>query len=82
MSKGRRPTIDGIGRRLLRQRDVQEFFATLECELLDRTSFRDHDEARTAIFDFIEGWYNTRRRHSSIGYNSPVQFERNQVRVA
>jgi len=60
----------------------ESFFATLECELIDLTRFRNHDEARTEIFDFIEGWYNTRRRHSSIGYNSPVQFERNQVRVA
>jgi putative transposase len=59
----------------------ESFFATLECELIDRFTFRTHDEARIAIIDFIEGFYNTRRRHSSIGYCSPVQFERRQAVV-
>ena len=54
----------------------ESFFATLECELIDRSTFRTHDAARAAIVDFIEGFYNTRRRHSSIGYCSPVQFEK------
>jgi len=54
----------------------ESFFATLECELIDRQSFRSHAEARMAIFDFIEGWYNPRRRHSGIGYRSPLEFER------
>jgi putative transposase len=53
----------------------ESFFATLECELLDRSTFRTRAEARTAIFGFIEGFYNRRRRHSSIGYVSPVVFE-------
>ncbi len=53
----------------------ESFFATLECELLNRTRFADHAEAELAVFDFIEGFYNTRRRHSSIGYLSPVSFE-------
>ena len=61
---------------------AESFFATLECELLDRTRFRDHDEARLALFDFIEGWYNPHRLHSSIDYNSPAHFERIQGRVA
>lgn len=60
----------------------ESFFATLECELLDRTRFTTHDEARTAIFDFIEGWYNTHRLHSAIDYTSPAQFEREHGRVA
>ena len=51
-------------------------FATLECELLDRTTLSTHAEARAALFEFIEGWYNTRRRHSSLGYQSPLEFER------
>ena len=55
---------------------AESFFATLECELLDRTRFPDPEVAWREIFDFIEGWYNTRRRHSSIGYQSPVGFER------
>jgi putative transposase len=54
----------------------ESFFATLECELLARTALPDPATARAALFDFIEGWYNTRRRHSSIGYVSPAAFER------
>jgi len=58
------------------------FFATLECELIDRSTFRNHDEARDAIFDFIEGLYNSHRRHSAPATHSPVQFERSQTAVA
>ena len=60
----------------------ESFFATLECELLDRRSFRSHAEARMAIFDFVEGFYNRRRRHSALGYQSPVAFEDNQAKTA
>lgn len=54
----------------------ESFFATLECELIERTRFRDADEARAALFRFIEGWYNPRRRHSALGYLSPINYER------
>jgi len=54
----------------------ESFFATLECELLDRVTLRTPAEARTAIFDFIEGWYNPMRRHSALDYESPLAFER------
>jgi len=54
----------------------ESFFATLECELIDRNTFRSHAEARLAIFEFIEGWYNPHRRHSSIDYLSPINYER------
>jgi len=57
----------------------ESFFATLECELLDRHRFRTQAEARMAIFEFIEGWYNPRRRHSSLGYLSPMEFERRRT---
>ena len=50
---------------------AESFFATLECELLDRRRFKTQAEARMAVFDFIEGFYNPRRRHSSLGYLSP-----------
>jgi putative transposase len=60
----------------------ESFFATLECELIDRSTFRTHEAARAKIVDFIEGFYNTRRRHSAIGYCSPVQFEKRQAAVA
>lgn len=53
----------------------ESFFATLECELLDRTSFRTPAEARPVVFQFIEGWYNPHRRHSAIDYLSPNQYE-------
>ncbi len=53
----------------------ESFFATLECELLARSRFKNRDEARTAIFAFIEGFYNRRRRHSAIGYLSPMDYE-------
>ena len=53
----------------------ESFFATLECELLDRRPLRTQDEARMAVFDFIEGWYNSHRRHSALGYLSPMIFE-------
>jgi putative transposase len=60
---------------------AESFFATLECELLDQQIFRTRDQARTAVFDFIEAWYNTERRHSALsvvghGMHSPAQFER------
>jgi len=54
----------------------ESFFATLECELIDRSTFRSHSAARIAIFRFIEGWYNPLRRHSALGQLSPVNFER------
>ena len=57
----------------------ESFFATLECELLDRRRFQSHAEARMAVFEFIEGWYNPRRRHSAIDYLSPIDYERNQL---
>jgi putative transposase len=54
----------------------ESFFATLECELLERRRFKTQVEARMAIFDFIEGWYNPHRRHSALGYRSPIEYER------
>jgi putative transposase len=54
----------------------ESFFATLECELLARRHFATQAEARMAVFDFIEGFYNPRRRHSALAYLSPVEYER------
>ncbi len=54
----------------------ESFFATLECELLDRHRFRTQAEARMAVFEFIEGWYNPSRRHSGVDYLSPLNYER------
>ena len=55
---------------------AESFFASLECELIDRNSFQSKAEARLALFTYIEGWYNPRRRHSALGYRSPLAFER------
>lgn len=55
---------------------AESFFATLECELLDRYRFRTHAEAKLAIFRFIEGWYNPHRRHSACGNQAPMQYEK------
>ena len=54
----------------------ESFFATLECELIDRRNFRTKAEAKIAVFSFIEGFYNPRRRHSALGYLAPDEFER------
>ena len=53
----------------------ESFFATLECELLDRRRFASQAEARMACFSFIEGWYNPVRLHSARGYRSPMTHE-------
>jgi putative transposase len=54
----------------------ESFFATLECELIDRNRFRSMSEARISVFHFIEGFYNPSRRHSALGYLSPIEYER------
>ena len=53
----------------------ESFFATLECEVIDGGSFRTRAEARREVFEFIEGWYNTHRRHSALAYRSPLEYE-------
>jgi putative transposase len=55
---------------------AESFFASLETELLDRTTFRTRADARLAVFDYIEAFYNPRRRHSALDYLSPAEFER------
>lgn len=59
----------------------ESFFATLECELLDCCTFHNQAEARQAVFQFIEGWYNPHRRHSAIDYLSPNRYEALQART-
>ncbi|AHG88076.1 Integrase catalytic region [Gemmatirosa kalamazoonensis] len=54
---------------------AESFFATLELELITRSDWRTRDEARRAIFRYIETWYNRQRRHSTLGYLSPAQYE-------
>ena len=54
---------------------AESFFATLECELLERRRFASQGEVRMACFSFIEGFYNPTRRHSALGYRSPICYE-------
>src|SRR3954447_8591586 len=53
----------------------ESLFATLECELLKRRRFTSQVEARMVCFSFIEGFYNPTRRHSALGYRSPICYE-------
>jgi putative transposase len=55
---------------------AESFFARLERELLNRRRFKSQAEARMALFDWLEGWYNPHRRHSALGRRSPVNYER------
>jgi putative transposase len=55
---------------------AESFFASLETELIDRSSWQTRADARLAVFDYIEAFYNPRRRHSALGYLSPAEYER------
>jgi putative transposase len=61
---------------------AESFFATLECELIDRRRFKTQAEAKIAVFDFIEGWYNPQRRHSSLSYLSPMNYEQQHATLS
>jgi putative transposase len=54
---------------------VESFFASLKRELIHRCSFATREEARGAVFEWVAVWYNRKRRHSTLGYLSPEQFE-------
>ena len=60
----------------------ESFFATLECELIERRKFRNQAEAKMAVFDFIEAWYNPHRRHSALGHRSPLNYEKDHASAA
>ena len=55
---------------------AESFFATIKTELIYRNCFKTRDEARLAVFRYIEGFYNPVRRHSALGYKSPAEYER------
>jgi transposase InsO family protein len=54
---------------------AESFFATLKTELLHRQNWATRQQARTAIFEYIEAFYNRTRRHSTLGYLAPAEFE-------
>jgi putative transposase len=55
---------------------MESFFSSLKTERIGKKTYRTRDAARAEVFDYIERFYNTVRRHSTIGYLSPVEFER------
>jgi putative transposase len=61
---------------------AESFFATLEREVLSRNRFKTPAEAKLAVFEWLEGWYNPHRRHSALGYVSPMNFERRNLTCA
>jgi transposase InsO family protein len=61
---------------------AESFFATLECELLDRYDWPTRQALRTAVFDFIEVFYNRQRRHSTLDYHTPVDYEQHHASTA
>lgn len=60
---------------------MESFFSTLKLERMNRKVYRTRDEAKADVFDYIERFYNPRRRHSTLGYLSPMEFEK-QVKLA
>ena len=55
---------------------VESFFATMESELIAGADWHTHEEAKRDLFEYVEIWYNRKRRHSSLGYLSPLEYER------
>lgn len=77
---GARPSMGSVGD-CYDNAMCESFFATLECELLDRRKFKTKAEARVACFEFIEGWYNPSRRRSALGYKSSINYERTAAKA-
>ncbi len=59
----------------------ESFFGSLEAELIDRSAWKSHGEARLAVFGYVETFYNRTRRHSALGYLSPAEYERRYAPV-
>ena len=55
---------------------MESFFSTLKIERTNRTNYQTRAEAKADVFDYIERFYNPRRRHSTLGYLSPVDYEK------
>ncbi len=75
---GVRPSMGSVGDAAANAM-CESFFASLECELLDRHRFPTQAAARLAVFEYIEGSYNPHRRHSGLDNQSPVNYERRQL---
>lgn len=55
---------------------AESFFKSLKTELVYHHNYQTYEEAERSVFEYIEGWYNTRRKHSSLGYKTPAQMEK------
>ncbi len=60
---------------------AESFFATLKTELIDQRSWATRAQVRSAVFEFVEVFYNRQRLHSSLGYLSPVEYEQRQTEL-
>ena len=60
---------------------MESFFSSLKIERVKRKTYRTRDQARADIFDYIERFYNPTRRHSTIGYLSPMQYEERAMKA-
>jgi putative transposase len=79
---GRRPAVDGHRRRRVRQRDVRELLRHARVRAARPSQLSLQAEARMAVFDYLEGFYNPRRRHSALDYKSPMEYERRHAPAA
>lgn len=60
---------------------MESFFSSLKTERIRKKVYRTRDEARSDVFDHIERFYNPRRRHSTLGYLSPIEYERRAMKA-
>ncbi len=67
---------NGYSRHITLPSTLESFFKTLKRELVKGRNYENQEEARQEIFKYIELYYNTKRMHSSLGYRSPVEYER------
>ena len=83
MKESRHQTLHGLGPvTVMTTRCVRAFLPLWSVKLIDRHSFRSKLQARLAVFDYIEGFYNPHRRHSSLDYLSPINYESRHSDVA
>lgn len=78
---GVRPSMGSVGD-ALDNALIEAFLATLKTELIERVDIDDFAEGQRLVFEFIEGWYNPHRRHSALGYLSPIDYERRYEEAA
>ena len=73
--RSRHRLLDEPLRQCLGQSAMESFFSSLKTERTARKTYRTREEAKADVFDYIERFYNAKRRHSTIGYRSPMEFE-------